>query len=433
MSATHTTAAVPMPANPVVRWSHADLTRRVVDVLDLALEMVHSLADTASAPAAATREQGVAGIMREKVVSETAMLLLCVEPLCGQDERIRERFEAIGTLLAPLARCDDVLAGICLDPALARDHAVGHIILSRLGLPDPRVDGLLSRSLAMGPNFGPERLPHRLLEQAWLARLWNTVEPPTRRDADLVADSMLGRPMDALGSTRLDIYAFTHAMMYASDLGRREVVGLRSAAAVVADADAALAFSLDTNDFDLTAEVLMTWPMLGLEWTPAATFAFGILADLQDALGFLPGAALGETRYRPFVAGDRSRIALATSYHTTYVMGFLCAAALAPGREPPAAVRPARHARGATAAVLALMSQEISTPCWMRPLTELPFAQQDAVAQLLLGIILRRARTRGNVKLVQQALQVALAFDLIDGPAPSQAAALLRRTRAMSV
>ena len=432
MSTTNTSAAVSMPANPVLRWDHSDLMRRVVDVLDLALRMVRSIVDTSSLePATRARDDGVVRLLREKVVSETAMLLLSVEPLRHRDERIRTRFETIATLLAPQARHDDVVAGICLDPALARDHSIGHTILSHLGFRDARVDALLSRSLAMGPSFGPERLPHRLLEQAWLARLWDVVEPPTRRDSELVADSMLGRPMDVLGSTRLDIYAFTHAMMYASDLGRREIAGLRSSAAVAADADAALAFSLDSNDFDLTAEVLMTWPMLGLAWSPAATFAFGILANLQDALGFLPGLVSGETRYRPFSVEDQSRIAIATSYHTTYVMGFLCAAALTPGREPPAAVRPARHARGATAALLSLIRNDTSTPCWVKPLSALAADQRDAVAPLLLSVVLRRARTRGNVKLVQEALEVALAYDLIDGPAPSQAAALLRRTQAM--
>ena len=441
MSVTNTRAAVFMPANPATRWDHSDLVRRVVDVLDLAHRMVQSIAETSSAPltatvsatVSATRDVAVAGLMREKVVSETAMLLLCVEPLCRHDERIAERFETIGALLAPLARHDDVIAGICLDPAHARDHSIGHIILSHLGYPDPRVDALLSRTLAMGPNFGPERPPHRVLEQSWLARLWDVVEPPTRRDADLVADSMLGRPMDALGSTRQDIYAFTHAVMYASDLGKREIVGLRSPAAIVADADAALAHSLDANDFDLTAEVLMTWPMLGLAWSPAATFAFGILADLQDALGFLPGLVPSETRYLPSAVHDPSRIALTTSYHSTYVMGFLCAAALAPGREPPATVSPARHSRGVAAALLSLIGSEMRAPCWVAPLRALSASQQDAVAQLLLNILLRRARGRGNVKLVRDALEVALAFDLIDGPAPSQAAALLRRTESVVV
>jgi hypothetical protein len=430
MSVIITRVAARASANPVTRWDHANLVRRVVDVLDLALRMVRSVAETSSPRLAATPNPAV-GLLREKVVSETAMLLRCVEPRCGHDVRIRERFETIGALLAPLARHDDVMAAISRDAARARDHAIGHIIMSHLGYPDPGFDALLERTLAMSPDLGSERLPHRVLEQAWLARLYDIVASPTRRTSALVADSMLGRPMDALGSTRVDISAFTQAVIYASDFGRRQIVAPRSHAAIVADADAALAYSLDANDFDLTAEVLLTWPMLGLEWSPAATFAFSILANLQNALGSLPGLVCGETRYLSPTAADPSRSALPTSCHSTYVMGFVCAAALAPGCEPPAAVTRARHGRGAAAALLALIGGETSESCWVAPLRALAPDQQDSVAQLLLGIVLRRAGARGNVKLVRAALQVALAFDLIDGPAPSQAAALLRRTQAI--
>ncbi len=80
---------------------------------------------------------------------------------------------------------------------------------------------------------------------------------------------------------------------------------------------------------------------------------------------------------------------------------------------------------------MALIGDDGSSPCWVEPLVALAPDQRDALASLLLTIVLRRARTRGNVKLVQQALEVALAFDLIDGPAPSQAAALLRRVQTM--
>src|SRR6185295_2586138 len=122
------------------------------------------------------------------------------------------------------------------------------------------------------------------------------------------------------------------------------------------------------------------------------------------------------TRCHPPTAADPSRSALTTSCHSTYVMGFLCAAALAPGCEPPAAVRPARHGRGATAALLALIGGDRVESCWVAPLRALAPDQRDSVAQLLLGIVLRRAAARGNVNLVQTALHVALAFDLIDGP-----------------
>jgi uncharacterized protein DUF6895 len=425
-------AAGSVSAKPAVRWRRSDLIRRVVNALDVASRMVRSLVEMeASSAGRAAEATSAGGLLREKIVAETAMLLLCVEPVRGLDERIREQAEVVARLLIPHARHADVLAGICLDPGLARDLSVGHAILSRLGYPDPDVDDLLSKSLAMGPDFGPERLPHRRLEQAWLARVWHVVAPPRRHDRDLVAESLLGRPMDALGSTRLDIYAFTHAVMYASDLGSRRIAWIRPPAAVAADADAALAFSLDSNDYDLTAEVLMTWPMLRLDWSAAATFAFGILADMEDRLGFLPGSAFDPARYQAAADAERSRLALSTSYHAAYVMGFLCAAALRRGCTPPAAVPLSGRAQGAGAALRDLAGPDRPATCWKEPFIALAPRQQDAIAPLLLAVTLRRARAEGNLRLIRGALQVALAFDLVDGPAPSQAAALLRRSRAL--
>jgi hypothetical protein len=421
-----------VPAKAVARWNQSDLIQRVVDALEVARQVVRAIAEIEPGTARATaRPEGAGGFLGEKVVAETAMLLLCLESIRSLDNRIREQVDEVAKLLIPHARHQNIRAAICLDPGLARDHAIAHAILSRLGFPDPDVDELLSKSLAMGPDFGPERLPHRRLEQAWLARVWNVVGPPTGRDSQLEADSMLGRPMDVLGATRLDIYAFTHAVMYASDLGGRQLSRNRSLAAVVADADAVLAYCLDSNDFDLTAEVLMIWPMLGLSWSPAATFAFGILANLMDRVGFLPGLTFDLTRYEASKGEERSRYALATSYHATYVMGFLCAVALAQGCIPPAAVPPSSRSRGAGAAFLSLVSTESSTLCWREPFGALANRQQDSVAPLLLTILLRRARTQGNLRLLQDALDVALAYDLIGGPACSQALALLRRIQAL--
>ena len=70
-------------------------------------------------------------------------------------------------------------------------------------------------------------------------------------------------------------------------------------------------------------------------------------------------------------------------------------------------------------------------PFWRQSFTTLARRQQDAVAPLLLAVVLRRARTAGNLGLVRDSLEVALAHDLVSGPAPRQAAALLRRSRAL--
>ena len=427
----HATVRTTAPAKAASSWDRADLVRRVLGALEVANRILREL-DEPGAPNTenAHGAKGDLARLREKIVSETALLLHCVAPVRSVDERIDERVAELAHLLAPHASSHEVRAAICLDPGLALDHAVAHILLSRLGHVDREVDHLLSEASA-GVQFGPERLPHRRLEQAWLARMRNQAEPNKRLDSRLIADSMLGRPLDALGASRMDVYAFTHAVMYATDFGERRFPLPRSRASITAGAEAAVARSLDTDDFDLTAELLLTWPMLGLEWTPAAAFAFQVLAREDDARGFLPGSTFDRARYNTLGGDERSRYMLLTCYHTVYVWGFLCALALRPCSAPPAAVPPARRWRGAAAAIASLVAADGPPQCWREPFDSLSSRQQDALAPLLLALRLRRARTAGDLGLIRKILEVALAHDLILGPAPQQAAALLRRSRAL--
>lgn len=421
-------------ANSPRFWDPFDLVRRVISALENGLAMIVDLDEMESNNAEAlTQADGVNDLLWNKVFAETAMLLLCVEPIQGLDQRIQELASALARRLIPHARNQDVRAAICLDPGLAQQHAISHSILSRLGYLDPETDALYARSLEMGVAFGPERLPHRQLEQTWLTRMWKLDTPPPPDDSLLLARSALGRPLDVLGSTRFDLYAFTHAVMYTSDLGGRKVVLNRPLAEIAADASAGLGYSLDSNDFDLTAELLLTWPMLQLEWSPVAVFAFTVLAHEEDKWGFLPGRAFDSAHYHAAVGEDRSRYARTTSYHTSYVMGFLCAAVLREGCAPPSIVPSTCRASGAGVALLALASKESIPACWRAPFQALNPGQQDAVASLILTVILRRARAHGNIRLIRDALELAVAHSLADGPAPRQAAALLQRCQLLNL
>ena len=364
------------------------------------------------------------------------MLLLFVAPIRKVDAHIPKLFDEIATLLIPYARGEHLLASICMEPGLAMDHAVAHLILSRVGYPDPGVDRLLAQALAMGGDFGPERLHHRRLEREWLGRLWPVGQVPSRRDprktSRLLTESILGRPLDALGSSRLDCYAFTHSVIYASDFGTKRVKLPRRSSDISADATAALAFSLDADDFDLVAEVLLTWPLLRLEWSPSASFAFRVLADVQDELGFLPGLTFDRSHYDDLHRSQCMRYALATSYHTILVMGFLSAAALLPSRAPAASVPATRARTTGVTALLSLLDRLSARPRWQRNLAALSPRQQHSIAPLLLATVLRRAKEKGDLNLVRECLSVSLRHGLIDGSAASQAAALLRRSASLA-
>lgn len=364
--------------------------------------------------------------MSEKVVGETAMLLDCAASVQRVDRGLRERVHRLAALLVPLARSESMLAAMCADPGLAADRAMAHAVLSRLGYPAPAVDQLLRESRALGTTFGPERLPLGRLEHEWLRRVWAGCTE-VRPERGLLGRSMLGRQLDVLGATRFDVYSFTHAVMYASDLGARRVSLPRSTAAIAGDADAALALSLDIDDFDVTCEVVMTWPMLALDWSAAATFAFQLMTAAQDDLGFLPGPTFDPRHYRDSSPVERARHVLVTSYHTTYVMGILCAATLRKGRQPPRNI-PAGGSPGSGTVLMRRLDRKADEPRWRRAFDALTPGQQDAVAPVLLTTLLRGAKDRGDLREVRTLLEVALGHGLADAPAARQAVDLLRRS-----
>lgn len=411
-------------------WDRADLIRRVTKALDFAQLKLRAIArggavlkdGTASTPASRWHAD-------QKAVAETAMLLWCVAPVRGADRAIAERLAVATDSLVPLARDETILSAICADPGQADAYAVAHIVLRCMDFPDKDFDEVLLAAWGAQDAFRPEQPPYRRLEREWLARMlgWDA----RRRDAGLLASSMPGRPLDILTASTFDLYAFTHALMFASDFGLSRPRLPRGRAAILADADAALAASLDATDFDLSAELALSRPLLGASWSAAAAFAFRLLADVEDREGFLPVLGMDLAQHRALPAEMRSDHLLAHSYHSTYVMGFLCAVALRDGYAPPARFAPMRgvSSAGAADAVLHLFDGTAAASCWERPMRALREPERDALAPFALAILLRRAGARGDLARVRRALEVAVEFGVADGPVPLQAASLLRRSQ----
>jgi len=321
------------------------------------------------------------------------------------------------------------LAALYHEPALAPDRAAAHIHLSDLGYQEAKIDRLLGEIMQCEGIGGTERLPNHDLERQWLTDIWSGGIADTTTVAKLIDRTCLALPLDALGSTTLDLYAFTHVVLYASDMGRRPIQWPRPAGEIMADAEAALAAAIDADNFDLAAELLWTWPMLGLPWSPAATFSFGILAATQDDHGFLPGPEYSARDHASLPEDQRDEYVLRTSYHATFVMGFLCAAALRPGLAPPVTVTPIAAPSDAISAIIPLLKPPPQEPRWLSAVQYLDATRRESLAEFVLTIVLRRARASYDLELVREGLSAGLACDLLDGPAVHQALALLRRAR----
>lgn len=361
----------------------------------------------------------------QKVVAEAAMLLRCADEI---DVGLAPSIAEVATKLVPHAQADATGAALAGRPAAVFDVAAAHVHLRSLGYDNSALDGLMSLILAGDPVGGTELTPTEELEAAWLHRIWSGGS--TDDLGTLLARTCVARPLDALASSTRELYAFTHAVLFASDMGRSAPVALpRDIGDVLDDAEAGLAAALDADNLDLVAELLWAWPMLRVPLSPAAAFAFEVLTIAADRWGFVPGPGFVAADHDALTGGERERYVLRTSYHATVVTGFLCAALVrAKVRPMPAAIGTAGPARtGAADSALPLLDGSRPGAGWREALGQLEPDAREELAPLLMTIALRRAASAGDIARVRSCLEVAVAYRLTGGPAVRQSVALLRR------
>jgi hypothetical protein len=92
------------------------------------------------------------------------------------------RTRDIAELLAPLVRSERALVDIALHPALVFKFAVPHVLLTRLGYPDARVDALLRSCASSQASNGHDRPGVALVERGGY-RPYGTAanSPPSRK------------------------------------------------------------------------------------------------------------------------------------------------------------------------------------------------------------------------------------------------------------
>ncbi len=324
--------------------------------------------------------------------------------------------------LGPLARSDRMLLGMCLEPALALDYAQAHICLTHIGYPHEAFDRMLRAALSSQAAGARERPPHRMLEQAWALELW---KPTGVARPAVTAQTAVNMPPDLLSCTRDDGYAFTHALMYTAEPEIPQWRLPRPRATILAETQALLAWCLDEQDYDLGGELLLAWPLTGRSWGAGAIFGLHVLAAVEDMVGFLPSPAT-RLEQLSFLAGEeRTQYLYATAYHTMYVMGLLCAAALRPGCQLPRRV----PTKSGPAIAPELLGRLRGGPekHWQAVFEAFPPAQRESLSGVLLAMALRRAAKARDYGELQHLLRFAQRHDLADAPIASQAAELLER------
>jgi hypothetical protein len=174
--------------------------------------------------------------------------------------------------------------------------------------------------------------------------------------------------------------------------------------------------------------MLMAWPLTGAPWSAGAAFAFRVLARAEDKNGVLPAPGPPPQRAKELQGDARTDYLLATSYHTAYVMGLLCCAALHPGRAPPTRLAVSSEPnRDAAGALLRMLDGDGRRPHWRQELEDVSPPEREALAGFLFDIALcRKIRSRAFAD-AHEMLRMGYALGLANGPAASQAAEMLER------
>ena len=403
-------------ATAVAPWPAGDLERRVVAALDFAAAAVADFGETGYAD----EVRPALGFGPDKVVAEAAMLAYVASGARGS-RTVQERVDVLVRQLAPLVRSPQALADLVLHPDRAFRRAVPHVLLSALGHRDDAFDEVAAEQCARVLRHAVDQPATVLAERRWITAVWGRPLPPV---ADPGSGTVLTHPFDLLVGSREDPYGLTHLLFYVTDFGRSPAAGLgRPVAAVLADVEALVIRYLDQGDYDLVGELLMAWPQLRAEWSPAAAFAFRVLAQVEDEVGVLPCGNVDPERLAALTGADRTRYARATSYHTALVMGFLCAVALRDGAAPPTGpVGPAQPDH-VWRTFRSLVGDHPGD--WRTVFDRGTPAEQRRLAPMLYGLVLCQALRRQDFAGLQEAADAAQRLGLPPGPWHAAASDLL--------
>ena len=395
-------------------WNPADLEARLCRVLELAGQALAFF----GVEGFTDEESPVYNFGPEKVIAETAMLAYAAAPSAASSREVRARVDALLRQLAPLARSERALVAIALQPALAPKFALPHVLLTWMGHADMECDDFIRACVRSTVGNGHDRSPTGTAECAWLGLRANS-------DATQPAYALLDTPLNVFEGLREDAYAFTHLVLYGTDFGRRARGLGRRTPRVLDMAEALLARYLDVEDYDLTGEILLGWPMTRTPWSPIAAFAFRVLARVEATVGLLPCGNVDTTRLQRLSGDARTRYALAMAYHTAYVMGFACAAALGSGRTPPRPVRATAVGHAALDDVCQYLDDDKSH--WQTDFVTLPRDERLALTPFVFAVTLTRKSRDRDYDTVVDLLRLAQRHRLTDTIVCKQAVALVGR------
>ena len=400
-----------------------DVHHQLLKRLSLALRIARRTVQFLGAKGFTGAELPEGNFAAEKPLSEAAMLLYAAKEQ-RSDPIIKTDFDGLVQDLLPYARSKQMRWDVLRYPSVCLQLATPHILLAQLGYEDSQFNALLGQAAAASASRGHELVPYRELEVIWLQSLWTSDDPgiPLKETARKTA---LGNPIDLLNATREDAYAHTHALMYYTNFGNWQKKTPRPAEEFLNESAVVLARALIAEDYDLAAEALMAWPLTSTAWSPSAAFGFRVLASLEDKVGFLPAGRSASKRLMELTGEEKTKYALASCYHTAFVMGMLCAVSLKSGTPSPDEIAGPPFSPTLIENLQACIPE--TGAYWEKVFQSLSLTEKARLGGFLFNVAMVRSSQKGEFAQMARLLEMAVQNGLADTTLCAQSAELLSR------
>jgi hypothetical protein len=255
----------------------------------------------------------------DKVLSEASILLMVAHRSALGEGELSTAVHELGKILVNSVRGPRARVLMMRSRRYAELILIPHTMLTVAGHPDPAFDQLV-RSRRNGTP-AVECAAFRLAESRWIR---GAAAGTSTVIDDLLPFSVFSAKVGPFEMNRMDVYALTHWLMYASDFGSVDIPPAVHGTAV-ALLDEALAWQLATEDLDLLGELLMGATMLRIGWSCQCVAAWQVLKAAWGEFGFVPSPGFEAKQFHALAGEAREAYAFANIYHTQFVFGMLAA------------------------------------------------------------------------------------------------------------
>lgn len=380
------------------RWERKELLESVNKVLDI----VEKISDSHARVLLPSTE-----IDEEVYLLQISQLLLSLQSNAVSYNVLQHRITLIALQLIPQVRSEEILIKIKEGKYSVAAYVLANICLTNLGLPDTGSDEMVNHFLERDVEMNEQSNALRELQFLWLKSQWGNRAFDGSQIEMAIGNTVLNKTIDFTKVSPQDIHAFAEAMIYAAPFVKKHWLFPGGKIALANKAELLIAVCFNTEAYSQLAALVSAWAVIGLPWNPVSSFAFNFLMMLHQH-GIVNESFLNKEQL-PFILH----------------LGLLCSTCLKHALTPYKKLHVVPFKKGAASKFFSLFSSAETGFTWLNYFASLEEQEQDALAGLLINILLLLNMKQQRFQTVSQLLNLGHVMGIPDNSIAVRAAEML--------